>query len=88
MAGMTSKLVEHPFDTIKVRLQTQTTLAPSSSASSAKTAPPPTKIFSGPWDCFRKTVKMEGFMGLYQVHPHIIRETYVTRVFVRLYLAR
>jgi ornithine carrier protein len=46
-AGMVSKVVEHPFDTIKVRLQTQ-------------------NLFGGPLDCFRATVRHEGFMGLYK----------------------
>lgn len=40
----------HPFDTIKVRLQTQ--------GSDAR--------FGGPIDCLRQTVQREGFRGLYK----------------------
>ncbi|KAI9473635.1 MAG: mitochondrial carrier domain-containing protein [Benjaminiella poitrasii] len=47
---MIGKFVEYPFDTIKVRLQTQPLDHP---------------FFSGPWDCFRKTVKQEGLKGLF-----------------------
>ncbi|KAI7907399.1 mitochondrial carrier domain-containing protein [Cokeromyces recurvatus] len=50
IAGMIGKLVEYPFDTIKVRLQTQPLDQP---------------FFSGPWDCFKKTIKQEGFKSLF-----------------------
>jgi len=48
IAGMNGKLVEYPFDTIKVRLQ----------------ATP--GIYAGPWDCFIKILKHEGFFTLYK----------------------
>jgi ornithine carrier protein len=57
-AGMMSKLVEHPFDTIKVRLQTQSILMPQSNQE---------KLFSGPLNCLQKTWRTEGIRGLYQV---------------------
>jgi ornithine carrier protein len=60
---MAGKLVEHPFDTIKVRLQTQSLLRTGPASSSA----PGAKVFSGPWECLRKTVSKEGWLGLYQV---------------------
>ncbi|KAJ3036711.1 hypothetical protein HK097_003765, partial [Rhizophlyctis rosea] len=61
-AGFTSKLVEHPFDTIKVRLQTQPVTAPG--------IPP---LFSGPMDCLSKTVKAEGATALYRgIAPPVI----------------
>ncbi|KAM6976971.1 mitochondrial carnitine/acylcarnitine carrier protein [Aplochiton taeniatus] len=44
----------HPLDTIKVRLQTQPK-APSSHA-----------LYTGAYDCFRKTVSKEGVLGLYK----------------------
>ncbi|KAF9359619.1 hypothetical protein BGX26_011955 [Mortierella sp. AD094] len=50
VAGVAGKFVEFPFDTIKVRLQTQPLDHP---------------IFKGPYDCFRQTVRNEGFLGLY-----------------------
>lgn len=56
LAGICGKLVEFPFDTIKVRLQAQ----PLSNDGSGR------KMFSGPVDCLQKTVRNEGFMGLYK----------------------
>ncbi|KAG0212056.1 hypothetical protein BGX28_006954 [Mortierella sp. GBA30] len=50
LAGVAGKFVEFPFDTVKVRLQTQPLDHP---------------IFKGPYDCFRQTVRNEGFLGLY-----------------------
>ena len=58
MAGVAGKFVEFPFDTVKVRLQTQPLDHP---------------IFKGPFDCFRQTIRNEGFLGLYNVRtkfPH------------------
>jgi len=52
VAGMTSKLFEHPFDLVKVRLQSQPTDRPAS--------------FTGPLDCFKQTVTKEGWKGLYR----------------------
>lgn len=49
-AGMTSKLIEFPFDTVKVRLQTQG----------------PVLFYKGPWDCFAKTIAEDGLCGLYK----------------------
>ncbi|KAG1463681.1 hypothetical protein G6F56_005231 [Rhizopus delemar] len=50
IAGMVGKFAEYPFDTIKVRLQTQPLDKPH---------------FTGPWDCFKTLMKQEGFKGLY-----------------------
>ncbi|GHJ83912.1 hypothetical protein NliqN6_0314 [Naganishia liquefaciens] len=52
IAGMASKLFEHPFDLVKVRLQSQ------------PTDRPPT--FKGPLDCFQQTWGREGWKGLYR----------------------
>lgn len=49
--GMCLVASGHPLDTIKVRLQTQ-----------SKTEP----LYKGTWDCALKTVKAEGFKGLYK----------------------
>ncbi|KAI8822346.1 putative mitochondrial ornithine carrier protein [Chytriomyces cf. hyalinus JEL632] len=56
IAGVVGKFVEFPFDTIKVRLQTQPLVANSSLAPS----------FSGPVDVLIKTIRAEGFLGLYK----------------------
>merc|ERR1712211_54524 len=49
--GMCTVVVGHPFDTIKVRLQTQSSTNP---------------IYSGTADCVRKTVSKEGPRALYK----------------------
>lgn len=49
--GISVTLVGHPFDTLKVRLQTQPVDKP---------------IYSGVIDCARKTVQWEGLGGLYK----------------------
>lgn len=51
IAGINVTLVGHPFDTLKVRLQTQPTVNP---------------VYNGLVDCFNKTVKWEGYSGLYK----------------------
>ncbi|KAI8072560.1 mitochondrial carrier domain-containing protein [Gongronella butleri] len=48
IAGMVGKVVEYPFDTIKVRLQTQ---------------PADHATFRGPLDCFATTVRRQGVIG-------------------------
>ncbi|KAG7091959.1 hypothetical protein E1B28_008348 [Marasmius oreades] len=55
LAGMVSKVFEHPFDLTKVRLQSQVL------DSSAR--------FKGPLDCLYKTWKYEGVKGLYRGLP-------------------
>lgn len=54
-AGVASKFIEYPFDTIKVRLQSQ----PDSSRGV-------TPRYTGPLDCFRKSVRQHGVLGLYR----------------------
>jgi solute carrier family 25 carnitine/acylcarnitine transporter 20/29 len=49
LGGVAQVLSGHPLDTVKVRLQTQTTL-----------------VYKGTIDCLSKTVKEEGFVGLYK----------------------
>lgn len=51
VAGITGKTIEFPFDTIKVRLQTQ-------AVGDAR--------YAGTLDCFVQTVRHEGFRGLYK----------------------
>ncbi|WFD29343.1 mitochondrial ornithine carrier protein [Malassezia sp. CBS 17886] len=51
IAGMMSKIIEHPFDLIKVRLQTQ---------------PLDPAHYAGAMDCFRKILHSEGMRGLFR----------------------
>ncbi|KAI8808321.1 mitochondrial carrier domain-containing protein [Cladochytrium replicatum] len=55
IAGVTGKVVEFPFDTVKLRLQTQP-VGPNGRG----------LLFNGAIDCFGKTVRGEGFSGLYK----------------------
>lgn len=50
---MISKVFEHPFDLVKVRLQSQPHDRPAR--------------YLGPIDCFRQTIRNEGFLALYRV---------------------
>ena len=50
---MCARLVEHPFDLVKVRLQSQPIDRP--------------LVFKGPLDCLGKTFTNEGIRGLYRV---------------------
>ncbi|KAN0062037.1 mitochondrial ornithine carrier protein [Thecaphora frezii] len=52
IAGMFSKVFEHPFDLVKVRLQTQPSDQP--------------PRYRGAFDCFRQTCMGEGVRGLYR----------------------
>jgi Mitochondrial carrier protein len=54
-AGISITIVGHPFDTLKVRLQTQN-INPGPNA----------VIFRGGWDCFTQTVRKEGPLALYR----------------------
>ena len=51
LGGISICLVGHPFDTLKVRLQTQPVHNP---------------VYKGLADCFFKTLKWEGIGGLYK----------------------
>ncbi|KAH3688973.1 hypothetical protein WICPIJ_000032 [Wickerhamomyces pijperi] len=55
IAGCTGKLIEYPFDTIKVRLQSQRHDQP--------------LRFNGTWDCIHKTFTQEGLIGFYKGLP-------------------
>lgn len=52
IAGVLGKYVEYPFDTVKVRLQSQPDHLP--------------PRYSGPLDCFRQSIRNDGFLGLYR----------------------
>lgn len=52
LAGVAGKFVEYPFDTVKVRLQSQPDHLP--------------LRYSGPVDCFRQSFRQDGFFGLYR----------------------
>ncbi|XP_068198347.1 mitochondrial carnitine/acylcarnitine carrier protein isoform X2 [Antennarius striatus] len=55
VGGSCLLLAGHPLDTIKVRLQTQ-----------PKASCPQYVIYTGTYDCFRKTISKEGVLGLYK----------------------
>ena len=57
VGGFVGKLVDYPFDTIKVLLQTQHV-----GASGEAVAPK----YAGAVDCFFQTIRAKGFLGLYK----------------------
>ena len=52
IAGVIGKYIEYPFDTVKVRLQAQPDHLP--------------QLYRGPIDCFRQSIRADGFLGLYR----------------------
>lgn len=52
IAGVVGKIIEYPFDTVKVRLQSQPDAIP--------------LRYQGPLDCFRQSLRAEGIAGLYR----------------------
>lgn len=52
VAGIVGKYIEYPFDTVKVRLQSQPDHLP--------------LRYTGPLDCFRQSIKADGVLGLYR----------------------
>ncbi|KAG8631019.1 hypothetical protein KVT40_000159 [Elsinoe batatas] len=51
-AGIAGKYVEYPFDTVKVRLQSQPDHLP--------------LRYKGPLDCFAQSLRQDGFLGMYR----------------------
>ena len=52
VAGVVGKYIEYPFDTIKVRLQSQPDTLP--------------LRYTGPLECFKKSLQRDGFFGIYR----------------------
>ncbi|KAK4088109.1 hypothetical protein PCL_08524 [Purpureocillium lilacinum] len=52
VAGVVGKYIEYPFDTVKVRLQSQPDHLP--------------LRYKGPLDCFRQSIQADGLYGLYR----------------------
>ncbi|KOS16620.1 Amino-acid transporter arg-13 [Escovopsis weberi] len=52
IAGMVGKFIEYPFDTVKVRLQSQPDHLPLQ--------------YTGPLDCFKQALRADGVSGLYR----------------------
>lgn len=52
IAGIVGKYIEYPFDTVKVRLQSQPDHLPLK--------------YTGPLDCFRQSIRADGVLGLYR----------------------
>jgi ornithine carrier protein len=58
VAGMAGRVVEMPFDTVKVRVQADGLAHPNG-----------TPEFKNAWDCFIKTLQREGFLALFRGLP-------------------
>lgn len=52
VAGIVGKYIEYPFDTVKVRLQSQPATLP--------------LRYKGPLDCFKQSLQRDGFIGIYR----------------------
>ena len=52
LAGVVGKYIEYPFDTVKVRLQSQPAALP--------------LRYNGPLDCFKQSLQRDGFFGIYR----------------------
>jgi ornithine carrier protein len=52
IAGVAGKYIEYPFDTVKVRLQSQPDHIP--------------LRYTGPLDCFKQSIRSDGILGLYR----------------------
>ncbi|KAF2498917.1 mitochondrial carrier [Lophium mytilinum] len=52
ISGIVGKYIEYPFDTVKVRLQSQPDHLP--------------LRYTGPVDCFKQSLRKDGFLGLYR----------------------
>ncbi|KIH87607.1 mitochondrial ornithine carrier protein [Sporothrix brasiliensis 5110] len=52
LAGIVGKYIEYPFDTVKVRLQSQPDHLP--------------LRYTGPLDCFRQSIRTDGVIGMYR----------------------
>ena len=52
VAGIVGKYIEYPFDTVKVRLQSQPDHVP--------------LRYTGPVDCFKQSLQRDGFIGIYR----------------------
>ena len=52
LAGIVGKYIEYPFDTVKVRLQSQPDHLP--------------LRYTGPLDCFKQSLRQDGFIGIYR----------------------
>ena len=63
VGGFAGKLVDYPFDTIKVLLQTQNVAAAQHVPGSGTPKP---VLYRGAWHCFTHTLREKGFLGLYK----------------------
>lgn len=66
VAGVAQLLVGHPFDTIKVKLQSQAGGRPAGSAGQHGAAAAAAPRFSGPIDAAARTLRTEGIKGMYK----------------------
>lgn len=69
VGGFSGKLLDYPFDTVKVLLQTQNSLNntnDNNSLSIKHTKRKPAKIYRGAIHCLTHTIKTNGFLSLYK----------------------
>lgn len=66
VGGCSGKLLDYPFDTVKVRLQTQSALTEAVITSAAKSGKAPPVHYTGAIHCLRHTIKTDGYMSLYR----------------------
>jgi hypothetical protein len=69
IGGFTGKLLDYPFDTVKVLLQTQNVTSGEASAKTTTTTPttkpPRPMVYNGAIHCLRHTIETKGFLSLY-----------------------
>jgi solute carrier family 25 aspartate/glutamate transporter 12/13 len=72
VAGAVGATFVYPIDLVKTRMQNQRRLV-ASLAGVPPAASANTIWYSSSWDCFRKTVRNEGFLGLYRgIGPQLV----------------
>mmetsp|Transcript_24636 Transcript_24636/g.85700 ORF Transcript_24636/g.85700 Transcript_24636/m.85700 type:complete len:315 (-) Transcript_24636:99-1043(-) len=72
VSGLAVSFILTPIELVKCRLQVQTAAL---EAAAAGTAPPPRLTFTGPVDCFTKSVAAEGLRVMYRGHAAtVLRE--------------
>ncbi len=72
VAGAVGATFVYPIDLVKTRMQNQRRLIASLSGAPSATSADAI-MYSSSWDCFRKTVRNEGFLGLYRgIGPQLV----------------
>lgn len=75
VAGAVGATFVYPIDLVKTRMQNQRRLI-ASLAGAPPVSSAPAILYTTSWDCFRKTVRNEGFLGLYRgIGPQLVRKS-------------